>query len=220
MAVELAGMVGWAREGIPGTAAAPKRVIVVGAGMAGLVAALELQAAGHEPVVLEAQGRVGGRILTLREPFADGLYAEAGAMRIPRSHELTMACVERFGLRVFPFTMGNPQGYYFLHGQRHRVGDVEANPALLDFSVAEHERGRTYGQLWASALAPILKRLMDEPETAWEEIVAECDHYSTREFLEANNWSEGAIELFGLLADQEALMNSSFLELLREEAGN
>jgi monoamine oxidase len=208
MAAEMAEMVGWARGGFPGRTEAPKRVIVVGAGMAGLVAALELQAAGHDPVILEAQGRVGGRILTLREPFTDGLYAEAGAMRIPRSHELTMAYVERFGLRVFPFTMGNPKGYYYLHGQQYRIGAVETNPALLDLPLA------------ANALAPLLKRLADEPETAWEEIVAECDQYSTREFLEANNWSEGAIELFGLLADQEALMNSSFLELLREEAGN
>jgi monoamine oxidase len=56
---------------------------VLGAGMAGLVAALELARQAHEPVVLEARHRVGGRILTLRG-FAGDLYAEAGAMRIPR----------------------------------------------------------------------------------------------------------------------------------------
>src|SRR5687767_5032613 len=158
MDVTMPEMQTWARTGFPARTRSPKRVVVVGAGMAGLVAALELQAAGHDPIVLEAQGRVGGRILTLREPFADGLYAEAGAMRIPRSHALTMAYVERFGLRVFPFTMGNPQGYCFLHGRRHRVGEVEADPALLDFPVADHERGRTYGQLWAAALAPLRER--------------------------------------------------------------
>ena len=49
-------------------------------GMAGLVAAYELKRQGHDPVVLEAQHRVGGRIYTLRS-FAPGLYAEAGAMR-------------------------------------------------------------------------------------------------------------------------------------------
>ena len=40
----------------------PKRVIVVGAGMAGLVAAHELLRAGHDPIILEAQSRVGGRV--------------------------------------------------------------------------------------------------------------------------------------------------------------
>ena len=55
---------------------------------------------------------------------------------------------------------------------------------------------------------------------AWDEIVSQYDQYSTREFLQTCGWSEGAIEMFGLLADQEALMNSSFLELFREEAGD
>ena len=48
----------------------------------------------------------------MREPFAPSLYAEAGAMRIPHAHTLTMAYVERFGLTVSPFTMSNPKAYY------------------------------------------------------------------------------------------------------------
>lgn len=67
-----------------------KKMIVVGAGMAGLVAAYELLHAGHEPLIPEARTRAGGRIYTLREPFAAGLYGEAGAMRIPRVYRLTM----------------------------------------------------------------------------------------------------------------------------------
>src|SRR5688500_1053942 len=63
----------------------PKRVVVIGAGLAGLVAAYELKRQRHDVVVIEAQNRVGGRGHTLRT-FAPGLYAEAGAMRIPRAH--------------------------------------------------------------------------------------------------------------------------------------
>ncbi|MGH8982831.1 MAG: FAD-dependent oxidoreductase [Acidimicrobiia bacterium] len=48
----------------------------------------------RDPIVLEGQQCVGGRILTLREPFAPGLWAEAGAMRIPRSHARTR-CTKR-----------------------------------------------------------------------------------------------------------------------------
>jgi monoamine oxidase len=49
---------------------AEKKIIVVGAGMAGLAAAYELLCAGHDPLILEAQQRVGGRVYTLREPLS------------------------------------------------------------------------------------------------------------------------------------------------------
>src|SRR4051794_22584622 len=101
-------------HGLPRTTR-PRNVLIVGAGMAGLAAADALLRAGHNPLVLEARNRVGGRVYTLREPFSDGLYAEAGAMRIPRSHALTMGYLEHFGLHTLPFTMGNPRAMYYLH---------------------------------------------------------------------------------------------------------
>jgi monoamine oxidase len=55
------------------------KLIVVGAGLSGLVAATEIQAAGHEVIVLEARDRVGGRVFTLREGFAGGQFADIGA---------------------------------------------------------------------------------------------------------------------------------------------
>src|SRR5207244_713339 len=45
----------------------------------GLVAATEIQAAGHEVIVLDARDRVGGRVFTIREGFADGQFADIGA---------------------------------------------------------------------------------------------------------------------------------------------
>ena len=75
------GMVHVPVEGLGQGAEGPrKRVVVVGAGLAGLVAAFELDRQGHEMVVPEARHRVGGRIHTLPD-FALGLYAEAGGPR-------------------------------------------------------------------------------------------------------------------------------------------
>lgn len=207
-------------HGLAPHASTPQKVIVVGAGMAGLVAAYELLRAGHDPILLEGQARVGGRVYTMREPFTAGLHAEAGAMRIPRSHQLTMAYLAKFNLSVSPFTTSNPQAYVHLHGQRHRVGDCEADPTCMGFEVASHERGRTAAQLWTEALQPLATKVQAGGQVGWDEIVKDYDQYCTREFLELNHWSEGAIEMFGLLLNQEALMNASFVELLREELGN
>ncbi len=53
-------------------------IAIVGAGMAGLVAAWLLQRAGLQVRLYEASQRVGARVRTLREVFSSGLYAEAG----------------------------------------------------------------------------------------------------------------------------------------------
>jgi monoamine oxidase len=197
---------------------APKRVIVIGAGMAGLVSAYELARAGHEPIVLEAQNRVGGRVYTLRR-FAPGLYAEAGAMRIPRVHELTLGYCELFGLELRPFMMGNPKGLVCVGGERMTAEEAGLEPTRLPFELAEPERGRSYNDLWAEATREMREMLEREGERAWDEIVRQYDQYSLREFLVLKGFSEGAIEMYGVMNFVEADMNNAVIEELREDLG-
>ena len=81
----------------------PRKIIIIGAGLAGLSAGYELSKYNHQITILEAQNRVGGRVLTLREPFAENLYVDAGASRIPQDHELTLKYIAEFNLPLAPF---------------------------------------------------------------------------------------------------------------------
>lgn len=77
-----------------------KKVIVIGAGLAGLSAGFELTQAGHDVTILEAQMRAGGRACSIRQPFSDGLYAEAGATGIAETNDLTLKYARLFGLEL------------------------------------------------------------------------------------------------------------------------
>jgi monoamine oxidase len=195
-----------------------KRVIIIGAGMAGLVAGYELTRAGHDPVILEAQNRVGGRIYTLRK-FAPGLYAEAGAMRIPRVHDLTLGYIEHFGLQLRPFVMGNPKGLVFVGGKRMTAEQAGLTPDELGFAVAEHERGRSAFALWEEATQDLRAWLETDQVAGWERIRREYDGYTLREFLEMKGFSEGAIEMYGVMTFVEAGINNAVVEEFREDFG-
>lgn len=134
------------KDGLPRTRTGAKKVLVIGAGPAGLVTAWLLRRAGHHVTVLEANGnRVGGRIKTFRrgghekaaQPFADPRqYAEAGAMRLPGSHPLVMDLIGQLGLKKRPFYyvdvdgQGRPAAHTWIHvnGVRMRRADYARAP--------------------------------------------------------------------------------------------
>ena len=76
-----------------------RSVIVIGAGLAGLSAAYELQRAGWQVTVLEARERVGGRVYSLRG-FSNGLVAEGGGEFIEENHTRLIALAKQFGLQL------------------------------------------------------------------------------------------------------------------------
>ena len=89
-----------------------RSVVVLGAGIAGLVSAYELRKAGYDVTVLEARDRAGGRVWTVRggdrivqsgrpdqvAMFDQGLYFNAGAARIPSAHRLILDYARRFNV--------------------------------------------------------------------------------------------------------------------------
>ena len=74
---------------------------------------------------LEAQQRAGGRVYTLREPFADGLYVDAGASQIPANHYLTLKYVRLFGLELVRARPSDQASVRWIRGQRLPVNPGE-----------------------------------------------------------------------------------------------
>lgn len=107
-----------AGPGLPRGSGNSKTVAILGAGVAGLCAAYELDRAGYDCVILEAARRAGGRSLTLRRgdsfkeigegpaqlcAFDDGLYLNAGPGRIPHHHQHVIDYCRRFGVALQPY---------------------------------------------------------------------------------------------------------------------
>ena len=74
-------------------------VIIVGAGLSGLIAARDVLTAGYEPLILEADQRVGGRILT---EDVEGVPLELGAQWIGDTHHRMETLASELGVGIYP----------------------------------------------------------------------------------------------------------------------
>jgi monoamine oxidase len=140
-----------------------RQVLVLGAGMAGLAAAFELQRRGHEVTVLEGSARLGGRVLTHR--FRDGSHAELGAMRVPGSHDYTRHYIGALDLaeQLIPFVNTLDANFLDIRGTVCRRGEGAARlyplfglpqpPASGGFP--QYPAGAILGWLLGTALATL-----------------------------------------------------------------
>ena len=110
------------------------RTIIVGAGIAGLWLAEQLQKRGDDVIVLEQDKRVGGRIATSKHGY------EIGAGRLATNHPLTMALVKRFGLETIPLS--------------HEIGWKAIDEALGDEKAIGEN---TFQAAWAPVIATLAK---------------------------------------------------------------
>lgn len=106
-----------------------KRVVVVGAGFAGLAAAFELKAAGYDVTLLDPRKHVGGRVLSFNagfnREFVPGRNVEGGAELIGSNHPTWMGYAERFGLKMLDVTEDEGEVIYPIILDGKPVGDEE-----------------------------------------------------------------------------------------------
>jgi monoamine oxidase len=98
-------------------------IIVIGAGVAGLAAARHLTAAGRHVLILEARGRLGGRILTVRDALSP-LPVELGAEYVHGTPEQIWRIIDSARLATLE-VMGD--SYHSAAGQLHKVADSQVD---------------------------------------------------------------------------------------------
>lgn len=100
------------------------RVVIVGAGFAGLACAYRLKQAGVDSRVLEASDRLGGRVFSNTDIFGTGLEIELGGEFINREHRTIRGFADEFGLQVTNILTDLAEvenDVYYFDGQKQRI---------------------------------------------------------------------------------------------------
>ncbi len=190
-----------------------KKIAVIGAGIAGLVAGYELKNLDHRVQIFEASARYGGRIFTHR--FSDGTYGELGAMRLPSNHASVMHYVEKFGLPLRYFVNHNPNAFYNIAGHRTRIGDWKS--LLAFFPGLRPEEKIEPMALYENAMRQAMSRLSTEEKwemfsnTLLSPTLVTYDNISLRQYL-ADILSEDALRYVGHATSMIQHAGVSFLE--------
>jgi monoamine oxidase len=144
----------------------PHRVLVCGAGLAGLTAAHELARARLDVTILEARDRIGGRVWTVRDGFADGQHGELGGEFIDAEHAHMRALAEQFHLELVPV----------LHsGFTHRFSTAPGNITVVRAGAWEALRQN---------LMPLIRRYEAADGSPDAEAIRDMATYTLRQWLD------------------------------------
>lgn len=161
-----------------------KKVIVIGAGLAGLSCAYELAKRGHKVLVLEARDRVGGRIETIREPLSNKLHAEAGAYWLNDKHTVAMGYIKELGLESSLDEIELEKQYLLCHIRNKRV-EAHLAPSDLwpeELNLSPQEKRMGLGGVLGSIFCD-REFIGDPTESSWPPDSVR-DRYGKMHFLE------------------------------------
>ena len=185
-----------------------KRVVILGAGLAGLAAGWELQSAGHDVTILEAQLHPGGRVHTIREGLSDDLYAEAGAGRIPPHHNVTLEWVKHFGLELEPFYPKDLSQIALLKGKRVKLPpDKPADLSIVPLNFTAEERRVGLLGLDEHYYGDTMRKIGESIREDWPPDLAALTDITMSKFLQQRGASGDAIHYMLLGFEDDAALD-------------
>ena len=183
------------------------RVVILGAGLAGLTAAYRLMSEGYEVIVLEGQDRVGGRVLTVRDGFEAGGHAEMGATRIFSTHTATLKYVDLFRLGpLVPY--GSGDSAFYMRGRRFMPLPASQPWPIADMSEAEKANPFAFLETY---LAPGFEMLGDPAAPGWPSSqpgALALDKVTIGQYLMSRGASQGWIDWFCALEGNVKRLNA------------
>lgn len=202
---------------LSGCGGSPDRVAIVGAGLAGLVAAYELRRAGVDVRVFEQSDRAGGRVWTLRDQFDDGAWVDAGAMGAGQSYTNWLAYCERFGLEIEASETRSPRPdtLLLLDGRMYRGSELRAEPSGWPLALTDAERPLAPFRLLYSHLRPVAGEIGDVGNVL-NPAFSRYDEMSLLDFLGERDASDAAIALIERGLNYNSLASVSALSALRD----
>ena len=178
----------------------PKKIIVAGAGIAGLCCGYELMRRGHDVVVLEASARTGGHVLTVREGLADGLYADGGAEHFTKpGYDLYWQYVKEFNLPALYYPR-REQMIRFIRGKMYTEEMLADRNVLKEFGFNQKEidflAKHPWWELASLYYSPYVDQFKDE-YSPFDAGLNHLDRISVTDLLKKDGASEAAIHRIG-----------------------
>lgn len=171
-----------------------QRVAVVGAGLAGLVAAYELMRAGHTVTLLEARAQPGGRIRTRSDAFGDGLYVEEGALDIGEGYTLVNQYLAQFNLPTAPAEKAADQEVFYVGAQRYLM--PRGREPDWPYALSPEERRLGMHGLWDKYALPA-QRALPQPFEArsFSRAVRSLDEHTLADYARRQGATDAAVLL-------------------------
>ncbi|CAE6367727.1 unnamed protein product [Rhizoctonia solani] len=221
-----------------------KRIAIIGAGVAGLYAAMLLKQKDREFEVdiYEASDRIGGRLYTHRfnnksiigTPAPGGRYDyfDVGAMRFPNTPimEKTFKLFETLELNghLLDYHISNETNWLVYNGRRITRHDLAENPHIWaqdPFGVSVSNGGTVPDEyakqdpvkILREVLQPLITKVVQDPDKGLDDLIDNYDHYSTRSYLASKSFPPAVISWIETATVGTGWFDRALIETVLEE---